>query len=68
MKETMCGIVKALNGPGGLVYRTDLPVPQIGDDEVGRKRIQSARHALHGGIEALQVDCDVCTLFHLLEE
>ena len=34
MKETMCGIVKALNGPGGLVYRTDLPVPQIGDDEV----------------------------------
>ena len=24
---------------------------QIGDDEVGRKRVQSARHALHGGIE-----------------
>ncbi len=29
----MCGIVKAAAGPG-LEYRTDLPVPEIGDDEV----------------------------------
>ena len=29
----MCGIVKAQAGPG-LEYRTDLPVPEIGEDEV----------------------------------
>lgn len=34
MKNTMCGIVKERPGPGGLVYRADLPVPEIGDDEV----------------------------------
>lgn len=34
MKETMRGLVKENAGPGGLVYHNDLPVPQIGDDEV----------------------------------
>ena len=34
MKDTMCGIVKEVNGPGGLVYHTDLPIPQIGEDEI----------------------------------
>ena len=34
MKDTMCGLVKEENGPSGLVYHTDLPVPQIDDDEV----------------------------------
>ena len=34
MKDNMCGLVKEENGPSGLVYHTDLPVPQIDDDEV----------------------------------
>ena len=34
MKDTMCGLVKEENGPSGLVYHTDLPIPQINDDEV----------------------------------
>ena len=34
MNDTMCGLVKEVNGPGDLVYHTDLPVPQVGDDEV----------------------------------
>lgn len=34
MKGTMCGLVKETAGPGKLVYHTDLPIPQIGDDEV----------------------------------
>ncbi len=34
MKKTMCGIVKEVNAPGGLVYHTDLPIPEIGPDEV----------------------------------
>lgn len=34
MKKTMCGLVKEVSGPGELVYHTDLPVPEIGDDEV----------------------------------
>ena len=33
MSPKMCGIVKEIRGPG-LVYRTDLPIPQINDDEV----------------------------------
>lgn len=33
MQGTMCGIVKESAGPG-LVYRTDLPIPQIDDDEL----------------------------------
>ena len=32
MNDTMCGLVKEVNGPGDLVYHTDLPVPQVGDD------------------------------------
>ena len=34
MKETMCGLVKKEAGPGKFVYCAELPVPQIGDDEV----------------------------------
>ncbi len=34
MQKTMCGLVKQEAGPGDFVYRTDLPVPEIGDDEV----------------------------------
>lgn len=34
MEKTMRGLVKEVNGPGGFVYHTDLPVPEIGDDEV----------------------------------
>ena len=30
----MCGLVKEEAAPGKFVYRTDLPIPQIGDDEV----------------------------------
>ncbi len=33
MKETMCGLVKEVNAPSGLVYRNDLPVPEINDDD-----------------------------------
>lgn len=33
MQQYMCGITKEKAGPG-LTYRTDLPVPQINDDEV----------------------------------
>ena len=34
MKGTMCGLVKETSAPGKFVYRTDLPIPQINDDEV----------------------------------
>lgn len=34
MKGTMCGLVKESAEPGKFVYRTDLPIPQINDDEV----------------------------------
>ena len=34
MQKTMRGLVKETPGPGGLVYHTDLPVPEVGDDEV----------------------------------
>lgn len=34
MRGTMCGLIKETAGPGEFVYRTDLPIPQIGDDEV----------------------------------
>ena len=34
MKGTMCGLVKEEAAPGKFVYRTDLPIPQIGDDDV----------------------------------
>ena len=34
MKDTMCGLVKEVNAPSGLVYQTDLPIPEINDDEV----------------------------------
>ncbi len=34
MKGTMCGLVKETSAPGKFVYRTDLPIPQIGDEEV----------------------------------
>lgn len=34
MKETMRGLVKEVAAPSGLVYHDDLPMPQIGDDEV----------------------------------
>ena len=30
----MCGLVKETSAPGKFVYRTDLPIPQINDDEV----------------------------------
>ena len=30
----MCGLVKEEAAPGKFVYRTDLPIPQIGDDDV----------------------------------
>ena len=33
MSQTMRGIIKAAAGPG-LEFRTDLPIPQIGEDEV----------------------------------
>jgi len=33
MQGTMCGIVKEARGEG-LVYKTDLPIPQIGPDEI----------------------------------
>ena len=29
MKDTMCGLVKEVNAPSGLVYHTDLPIPEI---------------------------------------
>ena len=34
MKKTMCGLLKETAAPGAFVYREDLPVPEIGDDEV----------------------------------
>ena len=34
MKGTMCGLVKEEAATGKFVYRTDLPIPQIGDDDV----------------------------------
>ena len=34
MQKTMRGWVKDRAAPGDLVYRTDLPVPEVGDDEV----------------------------------
>lgn len=34
MRETMRGLLKTAPQPGSFVYRTDLPIPQIGDDEV----------------------------------
>ena len=34
MKKTMCGLVKETAGPSSLVYHTDLPVPEIAEDEV----------------------------------
>ena len=34
MDKTMCGLVKEIAAPGEFVYHTDLPVPEIGDDEV----------------------------------
>ena len=34
MSKTMRGLVKETAGPGKLVYRTDLPIPEPGDDEV----------------------------------
>ncbi len=34
MKNSMCGIVKTLNTPGGLSLQKDLPIPEIMDDEV----------------------------------
>lgn len=34
MKGTMAGLVKRVPGPGSFEYRTDLPIPVIGDDEV----------------------------------
>lgn len=34
MKKQMRGLVKEIAGPSGLVYHDDLPVPEIGDDEV----------------------------------
>ena len=33
MNKTMCGIVKETAGKG-LVYKTDLPIPEINDDEI----------------------------------
>ena len=27
MKDTMCGLVKEVNAPSGLVYHTDLSIP-----------------------------------------
>ncbi len=34
MEGTMRGLVKEVAAPSGLVYHNDLPIPQIGDDEV----------------------------------
>ena len=34
MSKTMRGLVKETAGSGKLVYRTDLPIPEPGDDEV----------------------------------
>ena len=34
MANTMRGLVKEASRPGKLVYRTDLPIPEPGDDEV----------------------------------
>ena len=34
MKTTMCGLVKETAAPGKYIYHTDLPIPQIDDDEV----------------------------------
>lgn len=34
MNTTMRGLVKEAAGPGKFQYHTDLPIPQIGDDEV----------------------------------
>ena len=34
VKKTMCGLVKETAGPSSLVYHTDLPVPEIAEDEV----------------------------------
>ena len=34
MSKTMRGLVKEAARPGKLVYRTDLPIPEPGDDEV----------------------------------
>lgn len=32
--ENMCGLIKENAGPGKFIYRTDLPIPRIDDDEV----------------------------------
>lgn len=34
MNETMCGLIKIAGSAGEYVYRDDLPIPTIGDDEV----------------------------------
>ena len=34
MKDTMCGLLKETAGPGPFTYHTDLPIPQINDDEI----------------------------------
>lgn len=34
MNKTMSGLVKEDAKPGGFVYHTDLPIPEVGDDEV----------------------------------
>ena len=47
MSPKMCGIVKEIRGPG-LVYRTDLPIPQINDDEVMDYQWCDLADVLHG--------------------
>lgn len=34
MQNTMRGLIKEVNGPSGLVYHSNIPIPEIGDDEV----------------------------------
>lgn len=34
MKNTMCGLIKPTAAPSAYIYRDDLPVPEIGDNDV----------------------------------
>lgn len=36
------------------------------DDEVGRHRIEPAHHALARGIEGLEIDDEIASIFHVL--
>ena len=59
MKGTMCGLVKEAAAPGKFVYRTDLPIPQIGDDEVLIKNVHDRKVGDRVSCET-HVPCGTC--------